>query len=163
MLQIFHSSPIFFDIIIANHVLYHISDVEKSLSEVSRVLNNTGIFFATTIGKNNMQELKMIIDTYFPNIENDIFFNKFLENFSLENGLEKTKPFFRNAMRIDYSDNLIIPSPAPIREYVESFNFPSVLDNEEKKMQFERLLKNDFDFTKGLFIRKEIGLFKCEK
>lgn len=83
-----------FDIVIANHVLYHVTDVERSLSEISRVLKAEGQFFATTIGKNNMLELKNIVHTYFPSIENDIFFNQFLENFSLENALQKTNPFF---------------------------------------------------------------------
>jgi len=34
-----------FDIVIANYMLYHIPDLEKALSEISRVLKTSGTFF----------------------------------------------------------------------------------------------------------------------
>lgn len=152
-----------FDVVIANHILYHIPDSEKALSEIHRVLNKGGVFYASTIGKNNMNEIKLIIEKYFPNVENDLFFNSFLENFSLENALEKTKVFFKQSERTDYKDHLSIPSPKPIREYIESFNFPHILDTDENKSDFENLLTKDYNFTNGFYVSKEIGLIRCEK
>lgn len=85
----------YFDVVIANHVLYHVAEVEKSLSEISRVLKKDSFFYATTIGHNNMYELKNIVKKYFPNVENKMFFNRFLQNFSLENAQTKAQPFFQ--------------------------------------------------------------------
>lgn len=152
-----------FDIVIANHVLYHVTDVERSLSEISRVLKAEGQFFATTIGKNNMLELKDIVHTYFPSIENDIFFNQFLENFSLENALQKTNPFFKKCERTDYEDYLLIPHPEPLIEYIESFNLPDILDSDTKRTNFKNRLLHDLNFKNGLRINKEIGLITCQK
>lgn len=152
-----------FDVVIANHVLYHISDSQKALSEISRVLNSKGIFFATTIGKDNMNELKLIIEKYFPNLDNNLFFNKFLENFSLENAISKTDMFFKNSLRVDYEDNLIIPDPKPIIDYIESLELPSILDSDDSKIDFNNKLSEDYNFAEGFLIRKEIGLIRCEK
>lgn len=44
-----------FDIIIANHMLYHISDIKKALLELKRVLMTNGIFFASTNGSGGMR------------------------------------------------------------------------------------------------------------
>ncbi|MNJ91835.1 putative methyltransferase YcgJ [compost metagenome] len=151
-----------FDVVIANHVLYHVPDVEKALAEISRVLKSEGTFYATTIGSNNMPELKDIVRTYFPDIEKELFFTQFLEKFSLENALEKTGRFFQKSERIHYEDYLLLPNPKPLIEYIESFNFPGVLDHEHQKKSFENILLKDLDFTKGFRISKEIGLLKCE-
>lgn len=39
-----------FDAVIANHMLYHVPDLSKALSEVYRVLKKDGKFYCTTIG-----------------------------------------------------------------------------------------------------------------
>ncbi|MDR1704346.1 MAG: class I SAM-dependent methyltransferase [Clostridiales bacterium] len=46
-----------FDLVIANHMLYHVPDINKALSEVSRVLKPSGRFCATTIGWDSLKEL----------------------------------------------------------------------------------------------------------
>jgi len=47
-----------FDIVIANHMLYHVPNKEKALSEVLRVLKPDGCFYSTTLGKNSLKELQ---------------------------------------------------------------------------------------------------------
>lgn len=47
----------YFDIIIANFMLYHVPNIDKALSEVYRVLKPNGIFFAATVGDNHMVEI----------------------------------------------------------------------------------------------------------
>lgn len=39
----------FFDIVIANHMLYHVSNIDRALQEVSRVLKKEGIFMQLPI------------------------------------------------------------------------------------------------------------------
>ncbi|MEI6580515.1 MAG: class I SAM-dependent methyltransferase, partial [Eubacteriales bacterium] len=52
-----------FDIVIANHMLYHVPNMEKALSEVFRVLKPDGCFYATTLGRNSLKELQDIYYT----------------------------------------------------------------------------------------------------
>jgi ubiquinone/menaquinone biosynthesis C-methylase UbiE len=44
-----------FDVIIANHMLYHVPDLSKALSEVKRVLKIGGLFYSSTISNGGMQ------------------------------------------------------------------------------------------------------------
>ena len=46
-----------FDAVIANHMLYHVPDLEKAISETRRILKPTGKLFNATNGKNHMREL----------------------------------------------------------------------------------------------------------
>ncbi len=40
-----------FDVVIANHMLYHVSNINIALQEINRVLKSKGILFASTVGK----------------------------------------------------------------------------------------------------------------
>jgi ubiquinone/menaquinone biosynthesis C-methylase UbiE len=60
-----------FDIVIANYMLYHIPDLDKALSEISRVLKTSGIFYAATFGLDYMKELTELVSHY----DNDIPFH----------------------------------------------------------------------------------------
>lgn len=46
-----------FDAVIANHVLYHVADVDAALSEIARVLRPQGVLYAATVGLDHMHEL----------------------------------------------------------------------------------------------------------
>ena len=46
-----------FDVVIANHMLYHVPDRPAALAEIARVLAPGGRFYATTIGAGHMAEL----------------------------------------------------------------------------------------------------------
>ncbi len=45
-----------FDVVTARHMLYHVSSIERALSEAHRVLRNNGQFVATTNARNSMHE-----------------------------------------------------------------------------------------------------------
>ena len=45
-----------FDIIISRHMLYHVPDIDKALSEVKRVLKPGGKFYVSTNGGRNICE-----------------------------------------------------------------------------------------------------------
>src|SRR5207249_3059431 len=46
-----------FDAVIANHMLYHVPDRERALSEVQRVLQPGGRLYAATCGQTHLREL----------------------------------------------------------------------------------------------------------
>jgi len=49
-----------FGAVIANHMLYHVPDIDLALSEVRRVLKSGGKFYATTLGRDSLKELNEI-------------------------------------------------------------------------------------------------------
>ena len=46
----------YFDVVIANYMLYHVPDIDKAVAEVSRVLKKGGHFYAGTTGGNGIME-----------------------------------------------------------------------------------------------------------
>ncbi len=50
-----------FDVVMANHMLYHIPDVEAAVREVKRVMKPDGVMMATTHSIQTMPELRMLI------------------------------------------------------------------------------------------------------
>jgi len=46
-----------FDLVIANHMLYHVPDPRRALTEIQRVLQPGGILIASTVGPKHLREL----------------------------------------------------------------------------------------------------------
>ena len=58
-----------FDVVIANHMLFHVPDLNKALLEVKRVLKGNGIFYSATDGNGGMRPFlhNAIVNTKFVN------------------------------------------------------------------------------------------------
>ena len=88
-----------FDLVIANHMLYHAIDLQKGLNEVSRVLTSGGKFFSATIsGNNNVYIVKLIKDFTLP-IEYSP--HKIAEKFGQDNGIAISESFFSEVKQIE--------------------------------------------------------------
>ncbi|HKJ40242.1 MAG TPA: class I SAM-dependent methyltransferase, partial [Anaerolineales bacterium] len=74
-----------FDAVIANHMLYHVPDRVKAITEIKRVLKTGGRFVATTVGINHMQE----VTAWLEDVSNGNYVSKATVAFTLENGLEQ--------------------------------------------------------------------------
>lgn len=46
-----------FDVVVANHMLYHASDLDAAVGEIRRVLRSRGLLVASTIGPSHLAEL----------------------------------------------------------------------------------------------------------
>ena len=55
------------DLVIANHMLYHVPDIRAALLEIQRVLKPGGCFVAATNGDRHMGELRKIVRQFNPN------------------------------------------------------------------------------------------------
>ena len=78
-----------FDIVIANHVLFYVQDIEQVLKEINRVLKNDGIFYCSTYGKKHMKEITDLIKEFNPKITLSNI--KLYDVFGLENGKDVYK------------------------------------------------------------------------
>ena len=107
-----------FDIVVANHMLYHVPDRTKALAEVHRVLKPDGRFFAATIGTNHMLELRTLRRQLVP--EHAATFQQSGEAFSLENGQAQLTPWFSNIKLYRYENRLNVTDVKPLLEYILS-------------------------------------------
>ena len=152
-----------FDVVIANHMLYHLSDINKAISEIHRVLKPNGVIFASTVGKNHMKELREIIKRF--QCE-DITTRSFeaVENFQLENGHKRLSKWFKNIEVKRYDDNLIVTEAEPLIDYV--FSMPDNSKNSlnlKRREEFECFIKEEIKKNGSIFITKDTGFFKAIK
>jgi len=119
----------YFDAVVANHMLYHLSDRARALSEIRRVLKPGGQFYATTVGEEHMQELSLLLRKFDDNLRID--FQKTVAGFSLENGRAQLETWFSNITVRRYIDDLIIAEPLPLSDYLMSSFHPEAVKNKQ--------------------------------
>jgi DNA-binding transcriptional MerR regulator len=152
-----------FDVVIANHMLYHVENKEKAFSEISRVLKDDGYFYAATVGKKHMAEMRSIIYKFKANVMNTNSWN-LTSTFQLENGLRQIQKWFSNVNVKKYEDNLIVTKAEPIIDYI--FSLPGnvrVKFDEKKLKELTEYLKNRIVKEDGIFITKNTGFFEGRK
>lgn len=153
-----------FDAIIANHMIYHIQDKDKALSEMIRVLKPGGKLYATTLGIHNMVELGQLLSDFDKRI--DFQQHHVASSFGLENGGEILRKFFKQVDVRRYIDSLNIKEPDPLFDYVLSLKgFGNVVKiiEERGKDEFEAYIYGLFYEDENVSITKDGGMFVATK
>lgn len=142
-----------FDVVIANMMLYHVSDLRKGLSEVARVLKPNGKFYCATGGERNiMQFVADLLKPYG-------FEYQAKNQFTLQNGGQKLKEHFSRVEKRMYEDALEVTNIEDLMEYVYSgISMSKIckLDREMVKEILQNEMKNGI-----LTIPKDCGMFIC--
>lgn len=152
-----------FDIVIANHMLYHVADKEKALSEIYRVLKKQGKFYASTVGKKHLHEMREIAAKFDPSLLSCKSWDA-TESFQLENGGKLIERWFSETEIKRYEDNLIVTDALPLAEYI--FSLPEIknlLNDKKRVLNFINFLKDEIAKTNGILITKDTGFFKAIK
>lgn len=142
-----------FDRVIANMMLYHVPNIPKALSEVSRVLKCDGYFYCATYGENT------ILSNIAKLLEVDLNKNDWI--FTLQNGYDILKPYFKEVKRLDYVDSLEITEIDDLINYIESLEGMHETFKMDKSTLKERLISKMENGV--LTIPKEYGMFVCKK
>ena len=144
----------YFDIIIANHMLYHVPNISKALAEIKRVLKNNGCFYTSTIGLNHLKELGDIYRLYEGKAQfgysNEVIFN-------LDNGEKILNEYFGAVVKRLYMDSLAVTDIHDLMDYIISYNdIPqSIYDEIYGKIAKEIKAKG------AMNISKDSGMFVC--
>jgi ubiquinone/menaquinone biosynthesis C-methylase UbiE len=147
-----------FDIVIANHMLYHVPDRPKALAEIKRVLKKGGHLIAATVGETHQKEIK----NWLRRVGKDGNFSPVSEPFTLENGAEQLAPFFANVTVSRYEDSLLVTEVEPMIAYLRSSTRASEISEEElAKVKTE--LEKEIKQNGKIVISKDTGLFEALK
>lgn len=147
-----------FDIVIANHMLYHMPDLSKALAEIKRVLKKDAHFIATTVGESHMKE----ITDWLRRAGRDENFSPFTLPFTLENGTEQLGPFFSDVIVLRYEDDLHVTDVETVMAYIRSaIRASEVSEDELAKVKLD--LEMELKENGRIFISKDSGLFKALK
>ena len=140
-----------FDVVIANMMLYHVPDLPKALTEVSRVLKQNGKFYCATYGEHGIVEyLSKLLGEY--GVEDNV--NK---NFTLQNGAEILSPVFKNVEKKIYEDFLAVTNIADLVDYIYSLASMSALSSQTRE-KIQTLLQTHM-VNGVLTVPKEYGMF----
>lgn len=141
----------------ANHMLYHVPDIEKAVSEIHRVLKPGGTLVAATNGRNHMAEVRELVLSIDPqaNMQTAADF------FGLENGLDLLKQYFPEVSVLRFEDGLTVTEMKPLLDYILS------MKRSDKIMKYPALAAEKITReieTKGAFsIQKDVGVFVATK
>ena len=133
-----------FDIVIANHMLYHVPDRERAIAEARRVVKDGGTFHATTASLDSLVELKALLREYrrasnvaraaAPDQAPRQPHDPVVGAFSLENGAAQVREHFASVETRIFTDELRITDPDAIVDYFLSL---------DEIREGERVLGND--------------------
>lgn len=114
-----------FDVIMANHMLYHVPDIDVALKEIKRVLKPDGKILAATNSIHTMPELQVLmrraivlLTRYGATQVRPPAFPS--DNFALENGTRILAHHFFAVVRHDIPSQLVFTDIEPAIAYLES-------------------------------------------
>lgn len=97
-----------FDCAVANWMLYHVSDLERGLAELARVLRPGGRLVAATFGADQLRELWRLLD----------YDKTAAVAFNRANGAESLSTHFAHIERRDADGVVVFPHRDSVRRYV---------------------------------------------
>lgn len=113
-----------FDVVMANHMLYHVPDLDRALDEIHRVMKPHGMLLAATNSTLNMPEFDQLKWRAFGRLgvsdQNMDPFDSTTRSFRLEDGAGRLHHHFFAVVRHDLPGSLIFPSAQPVIEYLDS-------------------------------------------
>jgi SAM-dependent methyltransferase len=147
-----------FDGVIANHMLYHVPNLEKALEEIRRVLKPGGFFYSTTVGKSHMAELYDLISRFAQ--DSDLWDQVLPEKFLLDNGKAVLTNQFKEVVLRRYEDSLIITEPEPLVRYVQSMMIEKSVLSSSKLGEFVDFVTREISNKGSITITKDSGIFE---
>lgn len=151
----------YFQMVVANHMLFYLDDIEQGLKEVRRVLASNGVFYCTTYGKNHMKEISELCRKY----DDRIYLSRtnLSKRFGVENGKEILKKYFSSIEETDFEDSLVIDQAEPLIDYILSCHGNQRELILPRLEEFRRYLEAELEKNGPLHVTKQAGMFICRR
>lgn len=158
-----------FDAVVANHMLYHVPDRGRALSETARVLKPGGALYAATNGEGTHREMGWMQRVLDPTRGDAGYFRDLL-GFSLENGGEQLSRHFQEVSLHRYRDVLVVTETGPLVDYLLSGTAADAATDEagagelrRRASELEERLERELTRHGGIRITKDVGMFVARK
>ncbi len=143
-----------FDIVVANHMLYHVPDPDRAVGELARVLSPDGVLLASTNGYGHMDSMKDAITDVFGDHEDRLY-----EVFGIDTGERRLREHFGSISWHAYDNDLLVTDLDAAVAYGLSFP-PGETATAEQAIEFRDVLQRRFG-NGVLHIRTRTGAFVC--
>jgi len=143
-----------FDLVTANHMLYHVPDIQRAAREIQRVMKPGGRFAAATNGRDHLRQLHDLIRKVAPEYTPA---SHSAARFGLENGPEQLREIFPSIEEELYPDDLWVTQTEALMGYIASMW--GVQDwGEERRLRMRDEIQHEIDTRGGFFIQKSSGV-----
>jgi SAM-dependent methyltransferase len=105
-----------FDVVVANHMLYHVPDPDLGVAELARVLRPSGVTLISTNGYGHMDVVKEVRAQVFEDHGDRLY-----EVFGIDTGEARLRCAFASVVWHAYDNDLIVDDPAMLTAYCLSF------------------------------------------
>jgi SAM-dependent methyltransferase len=153
------SSPDVYDAVVANHMLYHLADLDGALATIRSTLRPGGRLYASTIGERHMIELHEIAQHYAPGC--DVWGGLKPQGFVLETGASHLLRHYAAVERRLYEDSLCVTEAEPLVAYLLSTAAREALAPHVADMLTD--LRARIVAEGAIHITKETGLFVARR
>lgn len=144
-----------FDLVIANHMLYHVPDPTRAVAGFARVLRPGGQVVAATNGAGHMAELTRVIAEVFASSEA----GSIDARFGIDTGEAMLRERFGSVVWHAYDNDLLVTDPAAVVAYARSFP-PGESATGDQVAELIRAV--EARMPDGVFhIRTRAGVFVC--
>ena len=141
-----------FDVVIANHMLYHVPDPDRAVAELARVVRRDGVVLAATNGYGHMREINEALAEVFGDHGEGLY-----EVFGIESGEARLREQFASIVWHAFDNDLVVDDPTAVVEYGLSFP-PGEHATEEQRASFVDAVARRF-VNGRLRIRTRAGVF----
>jgi SAM-dependent methyltransferase len=146
-----------FDAVVANHMLYHVADLNRGLGEIRRVLRPAGRLYASTNGIDQMRELRDMVRPFAPYLPFTL--GQTAAAFGLENGSDLLARHFDRIQPDGYPDSLEVTETEPLLAYILSVRgakealSPAAIADLRRRIDTQIAAAGSFHITKseGIF------------
>lgn len=151
-----------FDAVVANHVLYHVPDRERAVSEISRVLGPADVLYASTNGRDHNREVGRMLRVLFPTRPDDDYTQAGL-GFGLENGAGQLSRWFGSASCRRREDSLFVTEVRPLVDYLLSGTAAHAAGHDGDVAGLAELLGRELASRGGISVTKDAGMFVARR
>lgn len=143
-----------FDVVVANHMLYHVPDPDRGVAEIARVMKPGATAVIATNGYGHMGEINDALAEVFGSHAEGLY-----EVFGIDTGEARLRERFGSVAWHAFDNDLVVDDPRAVIDYGLSFP-PGEFASIEQREAFGRAIRDRF--TDGrLRIRTRAGVFVC--
>lgn len=158
-----------FDVVLANHMLHHVVDIDRTLSEIRRVLRRpNGVLIASTNSEFTMPEFNTLMQRAVRLLRHsarqDVNDMMLEGNFSLERGSVLLSRHFKSVVRHDLLSDFVFRETKPVVDYIESARpfyepmLPEGIRWDDFMMVMEDQVRRLVDHFSELVVHKHLGV-----
>lgn len=149
------------DIVIANHVLFYIKNLDCTIKNIADILKENGTFYCSTYGFDHLHEITELAKEFDSRIT--LSQVNLQEQFGIENGKTILEPYFSRVELKIYEDSLIINRAEPLVDYILSChgNQKEILSG--RYQEFCCFVEEKIKRFGAIFVTKQAGVFICRK